>query len=82
MIIGDYKIITGIIRNVRRFDTSRMGNPRYQFDLEQESGFSYNLFTDVNCKFGYSIQNFEDKQVKIETRMKRNKEVLTGLEEV
>lgn len=48
----------GKISKIKRIDTSRYGNPRYQFVID-----GYTAKTGVDSMHGYSITNYDGKLV-------------------
>ena len=65
---------TGILENVQRFDTSRNGNPRYTATVG-----GYTFYTGVDSAHGYSITNYEGKQVVVTIGMHRGKVTLNSI---
>lgn len=62
------------LKGVTRFDTSCYGNPRYQFVVDGEI-----VYTGVNSQHGYSITNYQGKEVTIEVKYIRNKLTLIDI---
>jgi hypothetical protein len=51
---------TGKLESLKRLDGSVNGNPRYQFVVD-----GYVIRTAVDSSHGYSVPNFEGKQVAV-----------------
>jgi hypothetical protein len=51
---------TGVVSDIKRLPSSYVGNPRYSFMVD-----GYRVTTGVDSMHGYSITNYEDKQVKV-----------------
>ena len=68
---------TGILENVQRFDTSRNGNPRYSARVD-----GYTFYTSVDSAHGYSITNYEGKQVEVTIGYHRGKVTLQSIRKV
>ena len=51
---------TGVVSDIKRLPSSYLGNPRYSFMID-----GYKVTTGVDSMHGYSITNYEDKQVKV-----------------
>lgn len=59
---------TGKVADVTRFDTSKMGNPRYTLTIQDASGKITTLYTPVNSSLGYSATNYYNKDVTYTSR--------------
>ena len=59
------------LENISRYDNSRNGNPRYLIIINNTL-----YYTGVDCSLGYSLPNFEGKEVIIEWQWLRNKRVI------
>ena len=68
---------TGILKNVQRFDTSRRGNPRYTATVD-----GYTFYTGVDSVHGYSITNYEGKQVEVTIGYHRSKKTLNTIRKI
>jgi len=66
---------TGKVEHLRRVDTSRNGNPRYEFIID-----GYRVYTGVDSMHGYSIQNHEGKEITVTIGYHRNKLTLNTIE--
>ena len=52
------KTITGVLNIIEKLPLSRMGNPKYRIEINNE------IFeTKTNASLGYSITNFDNKKV-------------------
>jgi len=51
---------TGTVTGIKRLDSSKYGNPRYQFVVD-----GYTIKTAVDSSHGYSITNYENKMVDV-----------------
>lgn len=51
----------GEIKNVKRMESSRYGNPRFSFTID-----GYEVATTPDSSYGYCIQNYENKFVEVE----------------
>ena len=51
---------TGIVSEVTRLNTSRMGNPQYSFSIARHT-----VRTPVDSVYGYSITNYTGKVITI-----------------
>lgn len=65
---------TGKLTSLQRLKSSSYGNPRFQFVVDGQI-----IQTSPNSMFGYSVQNFEDKQVIVETKILRGNVTLTDI---
>ena len=74
------EVFTGNVIEVERFDTSRMGNPRYTLTIQDASGNITTLYTQVNSKHGYTATNYCNKAVSCTSRYIRNKLCLESIE--
>lgn len=70
------KQYTGILENVQRYDTSYNGNPRYSAEIDGRL-----FFTGVDSMHGYSITNYDGKQVSITAGMHYGKLTIVAIEE-
>lgn len=68
---------TGILENVQCFDTSRNGNPRYIATVN-----GYTFYTGVDSTHGYSITNYEGKQVEVTIGYHRGKVTLKTIRNI
>jgi hypothetical protein len=59
---------------LQRYDTSPNGNPRY---LGSVDGVEF--LTKIDSSLGYSIPNFEDKEVDVVLEMYRNKPTVKSI---
>jgi hypothetical protein len=67
--------LTGTITNIERLPSSYMGNPRYSFIID-----GYKVATAVDSMHGYSITNYENKQVIVTAGTHYNKLTLKMIE--
>ena len=69
----DLQVETGTVVDVERFDTSKMGNPRYIMTVQDLEGNLCNYYTPVNSSLGYTATNYYNKQIEYTSRYIRNK---------
>ena len=65
---------TGTVSDIKRLPSSYLGNPRYSFMID-----GYRVTTGVDSMHGYSITNYEDKQVKVTIGTHYNKLTLDSI---
>lgn len=68
---------TGILEIIERLQNSKMGNPRYLCKVD-----GYTFKTAVDSTHGYSIQNYEGKQVQITIGTHYGTTTLNSIEKV
>jgi len=68
---------TGIISDIKRLPSSYLGNPRYSFMID-----GYRVTTGIDSMHGYSITNYEDKQVNATIGTHYNKLTLDSIKEL
>ncbi len=68
---------TGVISDIKRLPSSYLGNPRYSFIID-----GYRVTTGIDSMHGYSITNYEDKQVKVTIGTHYNKLTLDSIKEL
>lgn len=51
---------TGIITDIKRLESSKNGNPRFEFTID-----GYRVRTTPDSSYGYSIQNYENKEITV-----------------
>ncbi len=68
---------SGTISDMKRLPSSYLGNPRYSFMID-----GYRVTTAVDSMHGYSITNYEDKQVKVTVGTHYNKLTLDSIEAI
>lgn len=66
---------TGILKIISRLDSSYYGNPRFLISID-----GFKCKTSVDSMYGYSIQNYEGKQVKATIGTHYNSATLNSLE--
>ena len=69
--------LTGKLHIANRLNNSVNGNPRYMLEINNEV-----FYTRPDSKHGYSITNFEDKQVTVTVAMHYGKLSLNTIEAV
>lgn len=74
------KVFTGKVLDVVRFDTSKMGNPRYILTIQNSIGGLINFYTPVNSSLGYEATNFRGKYVNFTSRFIYNKLCIDSIE--
>lgn len=74
--------VTGKLSITEKMKNSTMGNPRYQFVIVGEAGEVTSLYTGVDSSYGYSITNYNDKNVSVEYSIVRGKATLKNIEKV
>ena len=65
--------LTGKVENVEYYDTSRNGNSRHTAHIG-----GVRVFTGVDSSLGYSITNYEGKNVRVQARIIRGKLTIDG----
>lgn len=73
---------TGKLIETVREKTSAMGNPRYTALILTDSGYIVRATTTPNSALGYSVTNYENKNVTVETKISRGKVALLKIKEV
>jgi len=51
---------TGIVTDIKRLESSKNGNPRFEFIID-----GYRARTKPDSSYGYSIQNYEGKEITV-----------------
>lgn len=71
------RTLSGKVKNVEYFDTSRNGNSRYTASIG-----GVHCFTGVDSSMGCAIKNYDGKRVKVEARIIRGKLTIDSRVEV
>jgi hypothetical protein len=56
---------TGVLKNIKRLPSSWRGNPRFEAYVEEGVNHGFKFRTQVDHSHGYSIQNYEGKEVTV-----------------
>lgn len=72
----------GKLKIVKRLQNSRNGNPKFKCAIVDQSDCGFSFVTPTDSMFGYSIQNYEDKQVEVTLGTFRNACTLNSIKEV
>ena len=70
-------IHSGVIKDIKRVDTSYYGNPRYSFMINY-----LKVYTPIDSLLGYSIHNYLNKKVVARIGEHYNKVTLKSIERV
>jgi hypothetical protein len=73
---------SGKLLILKRLKSSTMGNPKFLCFICDEAKTGFSFVTKTNSSHGYSIQNYENKNVIVEIGAYRNNATLHTIKEM
>lgn len=74
--------VTGKLQIIEKLKNSTMGNPKYLVGVVDDNHNLATFYTATNSSHGYSITNYEGKNVEVTLKTVRGKPTLQTIKEI